>query len=133
MSDDRTTIERGIAAWNEGGVDAFAEYLAPDVVWHAPPEFPTGDVWRDRESLLPVIRDQFGPGGVFPGYSMELAEAREAPNGWFLETRQHATHTSGASLDWMTWFVVRLAHEQVQEIWAFMDRDPALRQAGLHG
>jgi len=130
---ERETIEAGIAAWNEGGVDAFLPYLAPDVTWHAPPEFPGGDVWHDRDSLAPVMRDQFGPDGVFSSYSMELVEAREAPNGWFIETRQNATHPSGMSIDWMAFFVVQLEQEQVKTIWTFMDRAPAIAQAGLAG
>ena len=44
---DEDTLRAANASWNEGGFDSFAAYLAPDVVWHAPPEYPEGDAWYD--------------------------------------------------------------------------------------
>ena len=128
---DREAIDAAIAAWNESGVDAFLEFLAPDIEWHAPPEWPGGEVWRDRESVALAMRDQFGPGGVFPSFTMELLEAKPAPNGWLIESRQRAEHTSGVDVGWQAWFVAQIENAQVRRIWVFMDREPALRQAGL--
>jgi ketosteroid isomerase-like protein len=128
---EREAIDAAVAAWNEGGVDAFLKFLAPDVEWHAPPEFPGGEIWHDRESLAPVMRDQFGPGGVFSTFSMELLEAQPAPHGWLIESRQRAGHASGMDLDWRTWFVAQIENAQVKRIWVFMDREPAERKAGL--
>jgi len=35
-------VQRILAAWNRG-IDAFVEFLAPDVEWCAPPGFPEGE------------------------------------------------------------------------------------------
>ena len=128
---DREAIDAAVAAWNEGGPDAFLEHLAPDVEWHAAEGFPEGTVWHDRESLAPVMREQFG--SVFTGARIELQEAVEGPGGWLVGGRQSAVHDSGVEVDWVSWFVVHLEDGLVRRIWLFMDREPALRQAGLDG
>jgi hypothetical protein len=37
---EQDLIRKAMQSWNEGGFDAFAEHLAPDAVWHAPPQYP---------------------------------------------------------------------------------------------
>jgi hypothetical protein len=128
---ERELIDAAIAAWNDGGPEAFLEYLAPDVEWHAPPEFPDGAVWHDRDSLAPEMREQFGTGGVFTGSTMELVEAIPAPHGWLVEGRQRGEHASGMEVGWRVWFVAQLEDGLLKRMWVFMDREPALRKAGL--
>ena len=130
---DREAIEAAIAAWNEQGVEAFIDFLATDVEWHAPPEFPMGSVWRDRESLAPVIRDQFGPRGVFTESTIALLAVKPGTQGWFVEMRQRGVHPSGMDLDWPLWFVVQLEKAHAKRVWVFFDRESALRQAGIDG
>ena len=127
---DREAIDAAVAAWNERGPDGFLEFMAPDVEWHAPPGFLEGDVFRGRDALAPLLREQFG--SVFTDARMELREAIECPHGWLIEGHQTARH-GGTEVDWQGWYVVHIENGLVQRMWVFMDREPAERQAGLHG
>ena len=130
MRTDEEAIQAAITAWNESGPDAFLEFMAPDVEWHAPPGFLEGDVFHGREALVPVMREQFG--SVFTDSRMELREAMRCPKGWLIAGHQTARHASGPEVEWQAWYVVDLEGGLVKRMWVFMDREPAERQAGLH-
>ena len=127
---DEEAIQAAVAAWNEAGVDAFLEFMAPDVEWHAPPGFLEGDVFHGRDALAPVMREQFG--SVFTDSRMELRDAIECPNGWLFVGHQTARH-GGTEVEWQGWYVVEIEDGLVRRMWVFMDREPAERQAGLRG
>ena len=125
---DREAIDAATAAWNERGTDAFLEFMAPDVEWHAPPGFLEGEVFRGREALVPVMREQFG--SIFQNSHMDLHDAVRGPRGWLISGLQTSEH-SGTKVEWQAWFVVDIDDGLVRRMWVFMDREPALRQAGL--
>ena len=50
MSEEQV-IRDAVAAWNEGGVDAFLERVSPGIEWRPPPGFPQGDLWLGRDEL----------------------------------------------------------------------------------
>ena len=47
----RSRRSRRVAAWNKG-VDEFVALMTPDVEFHAPPDFPEGDVWHGRDEVV---------------------------------------------------------------------------------
>jgi len=76
---DEEVIHAAFGAWNEGGFEAFLEYLAPDVEWHPPPGYPEGDVWHGREAIAKDWKEQFD--SVFSETSVVIEELVEAPRG----------------------------------------------------
>ena len=125
---DRETIDAAIAAWNEDGVDGFMEFMAPDVEWHAPPGFLEGEVFNSKAALLPQMREQFG--SVFKNSRTELRDVVHGPHGWLVAA--HQTSEYGATqIEWLAWYVVQIDHGLLKRMWVFMDREPAVRQAGL--
>jgi ketosteroid isomerase-like protein len=127
---DEDLFPRAIAAWNEGGFDAFAAHLAPDVVWHAPPEYPEGEVWHRREAIAGAWRAQFD--SVFDSYRTEITELEGGPRAWFSATRTSGqARGSGMQLDWTTYFVGHIEDGLFKELRLFLDRAEARRKAGL--
>jgi hypothetical protein len=121
-------VRRILAAWNSG-IDAFVEFLAPDVEWYAPPGFPEGEVWRGRDAVAEVLRGVFG--SVFTGHGVDPDEIVRGRDAWLLGGRQTVTHGSGMTLEWEEFVVVQLEDGLVRRSWIFGDRESAARQAGL--
>lgn len=127
---EEEVIHAAFVAWNEGGFNAFLEYLAPDVEWHAPPGYPEGDVWHRRETLAKDWRAQFD--SVFSESSFELAEITRTPHGWFLAIRSAARSAqSGMDLEWKSFFVCHLEESKFKQVRLFFDRAEARQAAGL--
>jgi ketosteroid isomerase-like protein len=120
-----------VGSWNERGIDGFLEHVAPDVVWHAPPEYPEEGTWHGREALRAAWKEQFD--SVFADTQIEVTEIESLPRGWYAATRASGRAPgSGISLDWPNFFVVTLNEERLAtEVWVFTDRAPARRMAGL--
>jgi len=129
MSDDQV-IRAAIDAWNKGGVDAFLEHATPDIEWHAPPNFPEGELWRGRDVVGAALREQFG--SVFSSGHVEVRDMTAGPSGWLLEA-QHSVEgqASGMDLAWRVFLVLELQGEMIRRMWAFLEREPAAGQAGL--
>jgi len=127
---DREAIEAAFSAWNDEGIDRFLEYLAPDVEWYAPPEFPEAGLY-DRDSLATSMREQFD--SVFTGSRVETLEVLEGPKGWLIAARQSGAHSSGVNFDWLVYCVVQLEDDLATRVWVFFDREAAVRQAGIDG
>ena len=128
---EREAIEAAIAAWNEGGPDAFVALLPPDVEWHAPPGFLQGEMWTDRDELGKELREQFA--SVFTNGHVDLLDVEQGPNGWLICARQSGAHASGIEMEWQTFMVVQFDDGVAKRIWIFFERDEALRQAGIDG
>jgi ketosteroid isomerase-like protein len=127
---EEDVIRAAVAAWNEGGVDAFLEHVAPDVEWRHPSGFPQGDVWLGREELSREMHDQFDevydPGTVF------VKSLERGPDAWLI-TARHTTHarSSGMQLKWVAWYVWTIVNGLIRRSRIFLDREAAEREAGL--
>ena len=54
--------QEGVALFNSGSVDAWLDWLDPDVTWHTRVDEPDADVYRGREkvrALVEMWREQF--------------------------------------------------------------------------
>ena len=127
---DEDLIRTAIDAWNTGGVDAFLEHVTDDLEWHAPPNFPEGELWRGRDVVGAALREQFG--SVFSSGTVEVRDVTAGPRGWLLEA-QHTVEgqASGMDLAWPVFLVLELGGDLIRRMWAFLEREPATRQAGL--
>jgi ketosteroid isomerase-like protein len=129
MSEEEV-IRAAIAAWNEGGVDAFLEYASPGIEWRHPPGFPQGDVWQGRDELRRELHDQFDE--LFDSGTVELKAIERTPGGWLVATRHDVqAQSSGLDLWWDAWFVWTIEEGLVTKSLVFLDREAAERAAGL--
>jgi SnoaL-like domain len=125
-------LRRSIVDWNEGGIDAYMEHLTADCEWHAPPDYPDGEVWRGREAIRTALHDQFGD--AFSGSRVEIVEAMLGPEALFVALRQTARgRGSGVTLDWQVFFASEMEGDQARVVRVFFNRDDARRAAGLEG
>ena len=69
------TVERAIAAYNAGGIDAFLSFHAPDTVWYALPEWLEDPMYRGHDGarkLAAAFTDNFD------NFTFELHDIRDA-------------------------------------------------------
>jgi ketosteroid isomerase-like protein len=45
-------VKAGFEAWNAGDMDAWASFLAPDVIWRLPQDWPEPGPYAGREAVL---------------------------------------------------------------------------------
>ena len=129
---EEATIRAAIDAWNGGGVDAFLECVTDDVEWHAPPNFPEGELWRGRDGVGAALREQFGT--VFSSGRVDLRNVTGGSRAWLVEARHSVEgQASGMDLAWPVFLVLELEGDLIRRMWAFLEREPAARQAGLDG
>lgn len=129
MSEEQV-IRESVAAWNEGGVDAFLEYVSPDVEWRHPPGFPQGDVWLGRQELSREMHDQFDE--LYHPGTVAVKSIVRAPDGWLIAVR-HSTRAqaSGMELTWAAWYVWSLENGLITRSLIFLDRRAAEEAAGV--
>jgi ketosteroid isomerase-like protein len=84
--------------WNEHGIEGFLQYVTPDVVWHAPPDYPEGQDWQGPEALAEAWHDQFD--SVFEDVHSDLEAIEPGRNGHMASVRLHGRAPgSGIELD----------------------------------
>jgi hypothetical protein len=129
---DEDAIRSAIDAWNAGGVDAFLEHVTPDVEWHPPPGFPEGDLFSGRDSVAAALSDQFE--AVFSSGRVEIRSVTAGPAGWLVDAHHEVEgQASGMDLEWSIYLVFELERDLINQMWAFLERPEALRQAGIDG
>jgi ketosteroid isomerase-like protein len=121
-------IQAALEAWNTG-VDEFVALLAADVEFHAPPDFPDGDLVQGRDAVRSVLSEMFG--SVFTGVEYSLEDSTRGPGGWLLRARQAVDQQRGMKLEWEEFVVIRFDGELISHVWVFYELDAAERQAGL--
>jgi len=127
---DEDVIRRAVAAWNEGGVDAFLEWVTDDIEWHHPTGFPEGDLWCGRDELRSQLHDQFD--AVFDAGTVEVESITRVPRGWLVPIR-HSVHarTSQMDLAWQAWFLMTVSGERISANQVFLNRGQAEQAAGI--
>ena len=127
---DEDVIRAAVTAWNEGGVDAFLEHVAPDVEWRHPAGFPQGDVWLGRDELSREMHDQFDE--VYDPGTVVVKSIEHGSDAWLI-TARHTTNAraSGMELKWVAWYVWTIGDGLIRRSRIFLDREAAEREAGL--
>jgi ketosteroid isomerase-like protein len=125
---DEQVIRTAVAAWNEGGVDAFLQHVSPDVEWRPPPGFPQGDLWRGREELSRELHDQFGD--LFEPGTVEVKSIESGATGSLVSARHHVqAQASGMDLWWDAWFVWTVEDGLITRSLVFLNRAAAEQAA----
>lgn len=127
---DEDVIRSAVAAWNEGGVEAFLEHVAPGIEWRPPPGFPQGDLWRGRDELRRELQDQFGD--VLEPGEVEVKSIEPVPAGSLVAVRHSVQgQASGMDLWWDAWFIWTVEDGKVAKSLVFLNEKAARRAAGL--
>jgi ketosteroid isomerase-like protein len=129
---DEDVIRAAVEAWNEAGVEAFLEHVAPGIEWRHPPGFPQGDVWLGRDELSREMHDQFDE--LYDPGTVVVKEVVRGPEAWLVTVR-HVTQAraSGMELKWAAWYVWTIEGGLITRSLIFLDRKAAEREAGLAG
>jgi ketosteroid isomerase-like protein len=129
---EEDVIRNAVAAWNEHGVDAFLEHVAPGVEWRHPPGFPQGDVWLGRDELSREMHDQFDE--LYDPGTVAVKSIERRADGWLIAAR-HITRAraSGMELKWAAWYVWTIEDGLITRSLIFLDREEAEREAGVAG
>jgi ketosteroid isomerase-like protein len=127
---DEDVIRAAVDSWNESGVDAFLEHVAPGVEWRHPPGFPQGDVWLGRDELAREMHDQFDE--LYDPGSVAVKSIERGSNAWLIAAR-HTTHAraSGMELKWAAWYVWTIENGLITRSRIFLDRSAAEQEAGI--
>jgi hypothetical protein len=125
-------LEEGIAAWNADGVTSFAPYLTGDVELQSPKEIPGGGTFKGREQAIAFLTTfEEGGGGVRLRFSVD--EIIDVGGEFFVAMKAvQVGDSSGIELGEGQWFyVMRPRGHAVESIRVFLDRDEAMKAAGL--
>ena len=108
-------MRAGVVGWNENGIEGVLAHAAPDVVWHAQPEYMEGQEWRGRDAFAHAWHKQFDSVFVHVHTDFEAYEA--GPNGHMATIRGHGrAHASGIDLKWHSYFVVTVDGDLITEV-----------------
>jgi ketosteroid isomerase-like protein len=117
---------RGYELWNEGGVDAWRELWAPEIVFHEAPELPDTGVFHGAEALAAHGRDLIEAVGHFQWKVLSL-EGRGDHVLSILEVSVEGA-SSGAAVTTPFFHVARYEGRQLHELRSFGDGDQARRE-----
>ncbi|HEX2195853.1 MAG TPA: ester cyclase [Actinomycetota bacterium] len=129
--DGGSLLERWFAAGDAGDFDAFDEYLAPDVVVHAPMGLSTRgpdaekEVWRDALAAMPDIRHEIHEVLV----SGDTIAARAVVTGT-LEGDFAGIAGNGRSFRVDQGLFARVRDGKIAEAWEIVDTASLLKQLG---
>jgi ketosteroid isomerase-like protein len=127
MSDEEV-IRAAVDAWNERGVEAFLEYVAPGIEWRMPAGFPQGDRWRGRDELRRELHDQFSD--LFTPGTVDVKSIESVPEGWLVSVRHSVeARASGMDLWWDAWYVWTVENELITRSLVFLNQKAAKRAA----
>lgn len=130
MSQENLEIIRKIAeAFNAGGLDAVRQYYDPEIEWHEEPSFPEAGVYRGIDEVL-AYTGQFI--AEFEDLRYETEELTAAGDHVVANLRITGTgKTSGAGFEQSAWWAFTFRDGRVVQVFAYLDKDAALKAVGL--
>ena len=127
---DRERVWAGYASIGSDGVPDPALF-DPDVEWHNAPELPGATVHRGIEAMMADMRAQ---AEAWEERHFEPVDVIETPDGAIVFLHITARgRSSGAQVDLDVAHVLTMRNDKVVRVQAFIDRDQALRAAGVEG
>ena len=125
---DRERVRAGYASIDSDGVPDPALF-DPDVEWHNAPELPGATVHRGIEAMMADIRAQ---AEAWEERHFEPVDVIETPDGAVVFLRIIARgRSSGVPVDLEVAHVLTMRNDKVVRVQAFLDREQALRAAGV--
>jgi ketosteroid isomerase-like protein len=124
-------VRRAYEAWNRGDAEAATEFLAPDIEWHLPPNFPESGSMRGRDEVVEGIATLSGSWSALRAEVKELIDAGERVVALVRFEGQAAItglDLEGVSVDGQVW---TLRDGQVVEVRMYSGSSGALEAVGL--
>ena len=122
-------VLRSVAALNEGGIEATAEFLHPEVEFQEPPEQPAPRITHgveEGQSAYSAFDE------AWEEHQTEVEEIRElGEDEVLLFTIEHFRGRDGMALDQPCTTIVTLRDGKITRFRPFWDREQALAAAGL--
>jgi ketosteroid isomerase-like protein len=120
-----------LAAWNDGGVEAFVEYLDADVEWHPPEESMEPGIYRGHDGVrdyLGRLAEVFGDTRAEPLEVIDVDDDRVIA---VVRMIANSEHVSGEiSADW-AWVATAGPDRKAIRIDVFTAKRQALEAVGL--
>ena len=122
---------RASNAWNEGGIEAFLQYLDPEVEWHPPHESMEPGNYRGHAG----VRDYMGRlGEVFnQGQRVEPIDVIDVDAERVIAVIRVIGRSEkfGTEIDAEWAWLIKARDGKAVEVWTFTDRAQALEAVGL--
>ena len=129
MSEENVQIMRqAIEAWNRGDLDAWAEFLTDDIVWHPLAENTQTAPARGKEATVEFVRDWIGP---WQSYTIEVRRFIDAGDNVVMLTTQTGRHESGTEVPIEMHAAGLIRDGKVAEMRWFLDERAAMEAAGI--
>jgi ketosteroid isomerase-like protein len=123
------TVRRSVAAFNEGGIEAVAQFAHPEIEFQEPPTQPAPRSARGLEET----RDTFTSfDEAWEEHQSKIKEIRELPGDEvLLSSLEHFRGRDGMELDAACWTIYTFREGRIIRLRPFWDRAQALEAAGL--
>jgi hypothetical protein len=134
VSDSSDSAQRGIDAFNQGGSEAFVDYLVaeshPDFIFHIQEDLPNGGVWNGIDGTRAMMGQWLEAWEEFEVIAREFIDG---PAGQVLVPVEQRAVASGSGMEVSGEFQYVWVPEggKVREIHLFADPRQARRAAGL--
>lgn len=126
------TFKRGLEAGNRGDVDGLLDELHPEIEWHSALHALMGGqqtVFRGHDGVRRMIDDLYE---TFVEVRIEMSEFRDLGDGLVAIGRTRTRgKASGVETETPLTFVTQIENGKTISIRAYLDRDEALKAAGL--
>ena len=125
-------IRQAWREWNEQGVNS--ELLHPQIEWTDAPEVPDSGVFRGREDTVAHLQEWDTSMSVV-GLTFEIQDVSPVGSRYFVISRAEGSGGgSGTPIPPHDWFhLVTVEDGMLRRVDAFLDREQALKAAGLSG
>ena len=121
-------MRRAVEAWNRGDLEAWAEFLTDDVVWHPLPEMTQTEPVRGKQATLEFVRDWIEP---WQAYRVEVRRLVDAGDAVVMSTTQTGRDESGTEVSIEMHAAGLMRDGKLAEMRWFLSEADALEAAGV--
>jgi ketosteroid isomerase-like protein len=129
MSQENVELMRqAVETWNRGDLEAWADFLADDIVWTPLAENTQTAPVRGKEATMGFVRDWIEP---WQAYTTEVRRFIDAGDTFVMLTTQTGRHESGTEVTIEMHAVGLIRDGKLAEMSWFLDERAALEEAGV--
>ena len=130
MSRENVEIVRKVyeAAEDAGGIEVLLGFATDDFVWTSDPQMPGGGTYSGKEAARRYLNETY----VFDEAEIEVDEIIDLGDDRVLGiTAFRATPGEGPRMEWVWCHLLTFRHGLIAELRSYLDREEALKAAGL--
>lgn len=130
MPQENIEIVRRLAeAFDERGFDGAREFFDPDIEWHEDPSFPEAGVYQGMDAVEAYARQFMSEFAEMHYHAVDLTDLDDQVIANMRISGEG--QASGAAFEISAWWVFALREGKVIRCHAYLDREQALKAAGL--